>query len=137
MLRSPLTHPSVSGMTSGRDYSGTTAWNNSARSRLSLKRPSESADPDARSLELQKNNRGKTAEVQLRWVDGYFTTQSPSAAQDATKLAQAKQVFMSLVQRYDDQQRTASDKPGRNYAPALFEEEPEAEGLGSDLLHEP
>ena len=129
-----LTHPSVSGMTSGRDYSGTTAWNNSARSRLSLKRPSESADPDARSLELQKNNRGKTAEVQLRWVDGYFTTQSPSAAQDATKLAQAKQVFMSLVQRYDDQQRTASDKPGRNYAPALFEEEPEAEGLGSDLL---
>jgi RecA-family ATPase len=123
-----LTHPSVSGMERGSGYSGSTAWNNSARSRLYFDQ-SHKDDPESRVLELQKNNRGKTGEkIQLRWdSSGYYIVQSPAAAHDAAKAAKAKQVFLDLLRRYEDQGRVVSDKQATNLAPTRFAEEPEAQ----------
>ena len=55
-----LAHPSLTGMANGSGLSGNTAWNNSVRSRLYLKRVKEAdgyeTQPDARVLESMKAN---------------------------------------------------------------------------------
>ena len=65
-------HPSLSGQSSGSGLSGSTAWNNSVRSRLYLTRPTESdADPDERVLRRMKANySGIGDEIRMKWQDG-------------------------------------------------------------------
>jgi hypothetical protein len=63
-----LGHPSLSGMSTGSGSSGSTAWSNSVRSRLYLKR-TEGEDEDARVLETMKANNGRVGGlIGLRWV---------------------------------------------------------------------
>jgi RecA-family ATPase len=70
-------HPSVAGLRSSEGSGGSTAWNNSVRSRLFLRRDirdgDQEDDPDVRILELKKANlvqRGLA--ICLRWKDGVF-----------------------------------------------------------------
>jgi RecA-family ATPase len=72
-----LAHPSLSGLASGSGTSGSTAWNNSVRSRLFLRRPypdprgEEAVDPNLRVLETMKANYGKVGQsIELRWIAG-------------------------------------------------------------------
>jgi len=72
-------HPSLTGESSGSGLSGSTAWNASVRARLYLRRqPRAKKDepqpaPNARTLEVMKNNYGATGEkIELRWQDGLF-----------------------------------------------------------------
>ena len=59
-----LSHPSLTGMSSGTGTSGSTAWNNSVRSRLYL----EIKSPEARILTVVKANHGKVGEkIEMRW----------------------------------------------------------------------
>ena len=51
-----LSHPSVAGMATGTGISGSTAWNNSVRSRLYLE--ADGKDQDARQLNFMKSNYG-------------------------------------------------------------------------------
>lgn len=71
-----LGHPSLSGRASGTGESGSTAWNNSVRSRLYLQVP-EGVDaldqPDLRLLEAKKGNYApRGGRFSLKWVDGRF-----------------------------------------------------------------
>src|SRR5690606_8426738 len=81
-----LSHPSLTGISSGTGTSGNTAWNNSVRSRLYLKRqhddPSEITDPDFRKLVSMKANYAPTGgEVGMRWELGRFVpTETPATA---------------------------------------------------------
>jgi RecA-family ATPase len=67
-------HPSVAGQNSGSGLSGSTAWNNSVRSRLYLTRPKESeqdGDSDERVLRRMKANyAGIGDEIRMKWQDG-------------------------------------------------------------------
>jgi RecA-family ATPase len=68
-------HPSLSGMASGSGSSGSTAWNNTVRSRLYLTQAEaedgEEADPDLRVLTRKKSNYARAGETLiLRWTDG-------------------------------------------------------------------
>lgn len=67
-----LGHPSVSGMQNGSGQSGSTAWNNTMRSRFYLARPTEEdAEPNARVLSRKKANYApRDAELQLTWRNG-------------------------------------------------------------------
>ena len=70
-------HPSLSGLNSGAGTSGSTAWNNTVRSRLfiSADKPQEGdeADPDLRHLSRKKSNYARAGEsLTIRWVDGVF-----------------------------------------------------------------
>lgn len=70
-------HPSLSGMASGSGISGSTAWNNSVRSRIYLTKPKtdneEEADPNERVLKTMKNNQGPAGgRIRLLWNDGVF-----------------------------------------------------------------
>jgi RecA-family ATPase len=77
-----LGHPSVTGMNTGTGQSGSTAWNNTFRSRFYLAREEgEDADPDGRLLTRKKANYApRDAEVHLKWHDGAFTAQGSSGS---------------------------------------------------------
>lgn len=88
-----LAHPSIEGIKSGTGISGSTAWNNSVRSRLYLRLPTKKEkdvkneknaaaaaageevdeNSDVRLLETMKSNYGPSGSMKtLKWADGYF-----------------------------------------------------------------
>jgi RecA-family ATPase len=71
-----LGHPSAAGRASGSGESGSTAWNNSVRSRLYLHKPDgadEGKDDGARILEVMKANYAVAGQrIELKWKDGRF-----------------------------------------------------------------
>jgi RecA-family ATPase len=81
-------HPSLAGMSSGTGLSGSTAWNNSVRSRLYLSRRHQDSDDEPaeearneRWLKTMKNNAGPFgAKIPLAWRDGVFQRTDQQAA---------------------------------------------------------
>lgn len=81
-------HPSVMGMSTGTGLSGSSAWNNSVRSRLYLTRDKSDetefmsqeqldAQRCKRVLKGMKNNYGQiTGDIRLEWRDGVFHLES-------------------------------------------------------------
>ncbi len=120
-------HPSLTGISSGTGLSGSTAWNASVRSRLYFKRATtdkdEEPDPDLRVLEVMKANYGPVGEtITLRWKDGLFLL--VASVSNLEKLAVEQKVdelFLELLDRFQDQGRAVSDKPKANsFAPTAF-----------------
>lgn len=65
-------HPSLQGMANGTGLSGSTAWNNSVRSRLYLTKKKDGAENE-RFLKTMKNNQGPWGgKVRLEWQKGVF-----------------------------------------------------------------
>ena len=129
-----LAHPSLTGLATGTGTSGSTAWNNSVRSRLYLERlfvDGVEADPDLRVLTTKKSNYGPTgAEVLFRWTDGALKLEASDSGLDkAANEARAERVFMDLLRAREDQGRPVSPSPGPNYAPTQFATEPASEGI--------
>ena len=80
-------HPSLSGMTSGTGAGGSTAWNNTVRSRLYLTRPKadgdDEIDPDLRVLTRKKANYARAGmSITLRWTDGLLVPVERSTGDD-------------------------------------------------------
>ena len=111
-----LAHPSLSGMASGTGASGSTAWNNSVRSRLYFDRirsDGYESDPDARRLKVMKANYGPIdGEIALRWQDGVFVAQQGLLLSDSE--ARAERIVLTLIERSAAQGRyfTAMRAPG-------------------------
>ncbi len=130
-----LCHPSLSGMSSGSGTSGSTAWENSVRSRLLLARVKEKGDvepdPNLRTLTVKKANHGPVgAEMRLRWSAGRFKLDEPSGGRSHEEAgALADRVFMALLARHAEQGIKVSHKLGRNYAPKLFATAPDGAGI--------
>lgn len=130
-----LAHPSVDGMKTGRGYSGSSAWNNSVRSRLYFTRATadndSEPDPDLRILELAKSNRGKIGNrIVMRWHKGCFVIDGAheSSIDRLSRDLETEAIFLELLDAYNDRSRYVSDKAGHNYAPKLFSEDPAAAG---------
>src|SRR5262249_54953706 len=146
-----LAHPSLAGIASGSGLSGSTAWNNSVRSRLYLKvektkkgdeekdqEDSETEraadDNSVRVLETMKQNyAGLGAPVRLVWRNGLLLPEQTVrlAAPDRAALEQrARAIFVQLLERYNRQNLTVTHKErANNYAPAEFAKQPEAKEL--------
>ena len=129
-----LTHPSSTGLTSGTGTSGSTAWSNAARSRLYLERIKQESyepDPDARRLEVKKANYGRVGEeITMKWRDGVFVADEPETGLERTLgNAKAERVFLKILTCLTQQGRYVSHKTGPTYAPAVFANHPEAEGV--------
>lgn len=140
-----LAHPSLSGISSGSGLSGSTAWNNSVRSRLYLK-TEKKKDKDeedendveqqgARILEFMKSNYSAlAAPVKLVWREGLLVPEQTLASLppiDRAALEQrARDVFLALLTRYNRQDRVISYKErANNFAPNEFANQPEAKAL--------
>lgn len=131
-----LSHPSLSGMARGDGASGSTAWNNSVRSRLYFRRVKVDGDTepdsDRRELEVIKANYGRKGGVMsLRWQGGVFLPEPGSTETGLDRMAasaKAERVFLKLLQRFTDEGRHVSHQPGPTYAPTKFARHPDAEG---------
>lgn len=131
-----LSHPSVAGMQTGTGLSGSTAWNNSVRSRLYL--TADKDDEDMRTLKGMKSNYGqKGGEMRMRWQDGVFVLDDgkPTAAVGLVN-KQAERVFLALLSQFNRNGQTVSDASGANYAPKRFSEHPDAAGVNKKALAE-
>jgi RecA-family ATPase len=133
-----LSHPSLTGISSGSGLSGSTAWNNSVRSRLYLKSPKKGEDDDeevqsaVRVLEIMKANYGPIGEpVRLIWKDGLLRIEpGPTSMERVKQDAEAQNIFLALLERYTKQDMTVSCEPtARNFAPRIFATLPEAKAL--------
>ena len=128
-----LAHPSLTGLNSGTGTSGSTAWNNSVRSRLYLSRISDNgyeADPDARVLTTMKANYGRIGgAINVRWHAGVFVAQAQPMGFEALAVgAKGERVFLQLLDQHVETGVRVSQSGGRNYAPKLFAEHPDNEG---------
>lgn len=126
-------HPSLSGTNSGTGLSGSTAWHGKVRGRMYLRAATENegggvADPDLRVLQFMKNQYGPLGEsVPLRYRNGVFVPEPRGGSLDPQIAQQrAEQVFLTLLDRFAQEGRNVTDKPGTTYAPAAFAEEQEA-----------
>jgi len=134
-----LGHPSLSGLNSGTGTSGSTAWNNSVRSRLYLSRITDQGfepDPDARSLSSKKSNYGRTGgTINLKWKAGVFVAETQPIGLDALAVgARGERVFLKLLDTLTAQGRYVSPNPGPTYAPTQFARHPDAEGCTKTAL---
>lgn len=134
-----LGHPSLTGLNSGTGTSGSTAWNNSVRSRLYLSRITDDgfeADPDRRVMTTMKANYGRIGgEIYVKWHDGAFIAeQQPSGLDALAAGAKAQRVFMKLLATFTEQGRQVNHAGGSRYAPKLFAEHPDNEGMTKRAL---
>jgi RecA-family ATPase len=130
-------------MSSRSGTSGSTAWNNSVRSRLYLdkmrlyldkikNKDDEEIDADVRVLSVKKSNYGPSdMEMRLRWKRGAFILYDGPAGGFDKLAAEAKadRVFLDLLDRYARQDRDVSPNHSNIYAPAMFEKHPNSEGI--------
>ena len=134
-----LAHPSLSGLNSGSGTSGSTAWNNSVRSRLYLSRVVQDnyePDPDARILATKKANYGAVGgEIAMRWQAGVFVAEaSPTGLDRMAVGAKAERVFLALLRSFAEQGRKVNHAGGPTYAPKVFATNPKAEGVTKAAL---
>ncbi|MGP2492295.1 AAA family ATPase [Mesorhizobium sp. PUT5] len=129
-----LSHPSVAGMISGSGTSGSTAWNNSVRSRLYL--TADNDDEDVRVLKGMKANYGrKGGEIRMRWREGAFVLDDgkPSAATGLLN-KRADEKFRELLSAINRTGQRVAPTKGINYAPAVMATRPDAEGMTKKAL---
>ena len=132
-----LAHPSLSGMDKGT--SGSTAWNNSVRSRLFLNRvfdptTGEEDDEDARVLRVGKSNYGRVGtEIFMRYKNGAFvdlTGEGQGGADPLTQSWKAERVFLELLDRNKQLNINVSAHPNSPVnAPKIFSKDARKHGV--------
>ena len=127
-----LSHPSLTGLTSGTGTSGSTAWNNSVRSRLYLKTTS----PDTRVLTVVKANHGKVGdEIAIRWNDGvYELDNGGDPVVENVINGKIDSLFLELLALFANQGQNLGIQPGTSYAPAKMAKHPKAKGFSKEQL---
>lgn len=127
-----ISHPSLTGMSSGSGISGSTSWHNSVRAQMyleGLKNEGEEEVQGLRKLSFKKNQYGPTAAgITLKWQNGMFLPeQGQTDYEKAASEAKADNLFLDLLKQSRDAGRHVSDKlRANNYAPAVFALEDEA-----------
>ncbi len=129
-----LAHPSLTGMSTGAGTSGSTAWNNSVRSRLYLDRVAD--NPDARLLSTKKANYGRIGEeISMTWRAGIFVADSLLGSNGKiADEAKAERVFLRLLDDFTKEGRTVKSAQAHGYAPKVFAASGRTEGLSKQVL---
>jgi len=135
-----IAHPSLFGLASGTGTSGSTAWNNSVRSRLNFTsvKPQEGNEPDAdmRELRVMKSNYGPAGEImRLRWQRGLFVPEG-SASTLARLAAEAavEQAYLDCLDAAAAQGRRVGPYRSNNFAPTIFAQMPQGAGYKAKVL---
>jgi RecA-family ATPase len=130
-----LAHPSLTGLNTGTGTSGSTGWNNAVRSRLYFQTAKASdgsePNPNLRTLQGMKSNyAARGGKIDLEWKNGLFVPVHGATGLDKLAAeAKAEDVFLTLLKRFNAQGRNAGVKHGTSYAPALFEGQPDSQGI--------
>lgn len=95
-------HPSQAGLASGKGTGGSTAWNNTFRSRLYLTKPEGENRDDERLISRMKANYSSTdGGVALRWGDGCFVPTSRPEAAALVSWADTRTIFEELIRAWN------------------------------------
>jgi RecA-family ATPase len=134
-----ITHPSLTGITSGTGLSGSTQWHNSVRARAvmrSVKPTNGEAPSGIRQIDFHKHNYGPpVSSLFVSWQAGMFLpVDGVHSLAGAERIEKAEQVFVALLRRFIDQKQPVGPSPGKNYAPTRFAQHPDAHGLTSKEL---
>ncbi len=133
-----LSHPSVAGMQSGSGTSGSTAWNNSVRSRLYLTAATgDGADPDARVLTTMKANYGPKGDaISMQWRTGAFAVMDPSKPSPAAGILnkRADTIFLALLSSFNRQGTNVGPNRSSAYAPTVMARHPDSAGINKRAL---
>ncbi len=105
-----LSHPSLTGMSSGTGTSGSTAWNNSVRSRLYL----EITSPETRIITVVKANHGKVGDkIEMRWKDGiYVLDDGADPVVENLVNSRIDKLFLELLTLFTEQGQNLSSQRG-------------------------
>lgn len=131
-----LAHPSLSGMDKGT--SGSTAWNNSVRSRLFLNRVyddnGEEEDEDARVLRVNKSNYGRVGtEIFMRYKNGAFVDpvgEGTAGHDPLTQNWKAERIFLELLDKNKQLNINVSAHPNSPVnAPKIFAKDARKQGV--------
>jgi RecA-family ATPase len=134
-----IAHPSLTGMASGKGTSGSTAWNNSVRSRLyftGAKKPDDDDEADIRELKVMKSNYGPAGEiVRLRWQRGVFVPEGgPGLLERVAAEAAVDQAYLDCLDAIQGSGRQVGPYFGKAYAPAIFEKMAQAKRYRTKAL---
>ena len=132
-------HPSVAGQQTGTGLSGSTAWNNSVRSRLYLTRPpgkDGEGDPDARVLKRMKSNyAGIGDEIKMTWRNGVLVPESvPGTLDRMATNAKADRQFLDYLGRLTAQGEAVTSHTSPSYAPTIMSKRFAEEGARKSEL---
>ena len=126
-------HPSQSGLSSGSGYSGSTAWNNSVRSRLYLSKPTEEdAEPTERILTTKKSNYGPSGDaMELHWSNGLFKpVEKFSGMVGHIEESNHEKTFIKCLDILTERGTAISDSTNSStYAPKIMAKMPERERM--------
>ena len=109
-----LAHPSLSGLASGSGMSGSTAWENSVRSRSYLARDEEV--DDLRVLSRKKSNYSaidSQNDIKLIWENGVLTKPNSSEALEKMEMRGIKRDVLNAVDQADKQNAPFKARSGR------------------------
>lgn len=109
------------------------------RSRLYLSRIVDNGYemvPDRRVLTTMKANYGRVGgETNMKWTNGVFVAEQPVTGLDAMATgATAQRVFMKMLRLFASQGRQVNHAGGTTYAPKLFANHPDNEGMTKRAL---
>jgi RecA-family ATPase len=131
-----LSHPSLTGISSGSGISGSTAWHGAFRFRQYLKgtKPDagEQPDGDLRELEFKKNQYGPIGEtIVLRYRNGLFLPERGMSNLDkAAREAEVEDAFISIGKKLDSRgQELSPAQTSHSYGPTIIAKQPEAKGI--------
>lgn len=126
-----LSHPSLSGISTGTGLSGSTAWHGAFRFRQYLRgvKPSDGEQPDSdlRELEFKKNQYGPLGEkIVLRYQHGLFLPEhGMTTIEKAADEAEAEHDFLEKLRAFTRQGRNVSASPNSpTYGPTVFAKAP-------------
>jgi RecA-family ATPase len=130
-----LAHPSLTGINSGTGTSGSTGWSNSVRSRLYFQtaKASDGSAPNKnlRTLEVMKSNYGAAGEqIIVEWKSGVFVPVAGESGLDKMAAdAKSDDLFLKMLERFEEQGRNVSVNVGPTYAPTCFAAEADVKGV--------
>lgn len=135
-------HPSLSGLSSGSGYSGSTAWSNAVRSRLYLTRPKSDddgpEDRDRRELRrLKANYAGIGDVIGMTWRDGVLIADDAPTTGILASIDRdnVDAIFLDCLDAATRQSRALSDsKNAQNFAPKIMAKMPQARGATRQAL---
>jgi hypothetical protein len=126
-------HPSLSGLASGDLRSGSTAWNNSCRSRWGFARPEDAEgkpvlDSPERTLTRRKANAASTGDaITMEWRDGVFLVPEKYTAGSGARKDQTEAAFLAAL---DANSRAglhvSQNSRAGNHAPKVLGSTPQA-----------
>jgi RecA-family ATPase len=117
-----LSHPSLAGLSSGSGLSGSTAWENSVRSRAYFSRD-EGGDDDIRTLSRKKSNyssSGKDTDLTLLWDAGVYQLPTTPDQVDRIEKTSLKNDILTEIEAAYIAQNPYTKRGNRSHRSEIF-----------------